>query len=291
MVTFLVAGMFLCKPSQAQNQVEDAIKQLSSQNVTGYLQPLLNGFGANMNSGFAGSAAIDNSFFFRIDAIGMATIIGGNEQVYEAVPPHPFAQQPVETATIFGDQGAVVEGPEGIRYYMQNGQLNLEYMPLIMPQITIGNILNTQLVVRFFTYSTDSDVPDIDLIGIGIRHGLNQYLPGFPVDLAAGVYYQNFKIGDIMDTNTLSVDARASKKLGMLTLYGGAQYEHANMNLQYTYTGPAAEEEQMIDLDFESENRVRAFAGINLTLGLVHLRGDFNIGRVSVVSAAVGIGF
>ncbi len=277
-------------PLNAQNQLEDAIRQLSADNVSGYMQPFLNGFSGNMNSGFSGSAKIDDKFTIRIDAIGMATMIGSSEEVYNAVPPSPFAQQPVRTATVFGDQGAVVQGPEGLSYKFQNGQLDMDYFPLVAPQLTIGNFYNTQLIFRFFTYSGDSDVPDIDMIGLGLRHGLNQYFGELPVDIAAGGFFQSFKIGDIINTNFFSVNGMASKEFSLLTLYGGLQFEYSNMNLNYTLSSSSGDQESEVDLSFSSDNYIRAMAGLNLNLGVVHIRTDFNLGKVSVLSASIGFG-
>ena len=275
----------------AQNQIEETIKQLSSDNVTGYLQPFLNGFGANLNSGFSGTASVETGLFIRIDAIGMATFIRDPEKVYEAVPPEPFPQERVQTATIFGGQGATVQGPQGLTYQMQNGHLNLDYLPFVVPQLTVGNIYNTQVMVRFFTYTGDSDIPDIDLVGFGVRHGFGQYISALPVDLSGGVYYQSFKIGEIIDTSTLAFDVKASKRFGPLTLYGGTQYEYANTNVQYTFTNLTEEtENQEIDINFQSDNNLRLTAGLNISLGFLHLRSDISIGNVSVWSAGIGIG-
>lgn len=102
MVCILV--VFLSTSANAQNQFEDAIEQFESESVTGYLQPFLNGFGANLNSGFSGTAKLENELVIRLEAVGMATLIGGAEETFKAIPPAPFNQQKVETATIFGDR-------------------------------------------------------------------------------------------------------------------------------------------------------------------------------------------
>ncbi len=289
--SLFIATVLICFSSvHAQNQVEDAIKQMSEGNVTGYLQPFLNGFSANLNSGFSGSAKIDDQFTIRIEAVAMASLIGDAQETFNALPPAPFPQQRVQTATIFGDQGATVQGPEGVAYKFQNGQLNMDYFPLAAPQLTIGNFYNTQLIFRFFALSTDSDVPDINLIGVGLRHGISQYFDNLPVDIAAGVFYQNFKIGDIMNTTSFVVNGMASKEFGVLTIYGGAQYEHASMNLNYTFSGATADEDSEIDFNFTSENFGRAFLGLNLNLKFVHLRTDINVGKVIAASATIGFG-
>jgi hypothetical protein len=289
--SLIFAIVLICFSSaQAQNQVEDAIKQMSEGNATGYLQPFLNGFGANLNSGFSGSAKIEDKFTLRIEAVAMASLIGEAQQTFDALPPAPYPQQRVESATIFGDQGATVQGQEGLAYKFQNGQLNMDYFPLAVPQITIGNFYNTQLIFRFFALSTDSDVPDINLIGLGLRHGISQYFDDLPVDIAAGIFYQNVKVGDIMNTTTIAVNGMASKEFGVLTVYGGAQYEYASMNLNYIFSGAAEEDDSEIDFNFTSENIGRAFLGLNLNLKYVHLRTDVNIGKVIAASATIGFG-
>ncbi len=286
----LAVSILFIYPVNAQNQLEDAISQLSVDNATGYMQPFLNGFAGNMNSGFAGSAKIENRFTIRFEAIGMATLIGSDAEQFDAVPPAPFSQQPVRTATVFGDQGTVVQGPEGLTYKLQDGQLNMNYLPLAAPQLTIGNFFNTQLIFRFFSYSGDSDVPDIDLFGVGVRHGVSQYFSDLPVDIAAGMFFQSFKIGDIIDSNFFSINGMASRDFSLLTLYGGIQYEYSTMNLNYTLSGATSDEDAEIDFSFRSDNHLRAIAGLNLKLGLLHLRTDFNLGNVSVFSASIGFG-
>lgn len=274
----------------AQNQVEDAIRQMPKENVSGYLQPFLNGFGANLNSGFSGTAKIKDGLTIRLDAIGMVNMIGTAQETYSATPPDPFNQQPVNTATIFGDQGATLTGPSGTRYRFQNGQLNMDYFPLVAPQITIGNFYNTQFIFRFFTYSEDSDVPDIDMFGIGLRHGLNQYFDDLPVDLAAGIFYQKFSIGDVMTTDTFALTGMVSKDWKFLSVYGGAQYEYAGMNLNYTFESAAEGENPEIDFTFNSDNNVRGFIGLNLNFKVIHLRTDVSLANVPVLSASIGIG-
>lgn len=289
--SLLIASVLICFSTvHAQNQVEDAIKQMSEGNVTGYLQPFLNGFSTNLNSGFSGSAKIDNEFTIRIEAVAMASLLGEAQDTFNALPPVPYPQQRAKTATIFGDQGATVQGPEGLTYKFQNGQLNMDYFPLAVPQITIGNFYHTQLIFRFFALSTDSDVPDINLIGLGLRHGLSQYFDDLPVDLAAGFFFQNFKVGDIMNTSTIAVNGMASKEFGVFTIYGGAQYEYASMNLNYTFSGAATDEDSEVDFSFTSDNFGRAIIGFNLNLKFMHLRTDINIGKVTAASASIGFG-
>jgi hypothetical protein len=276
--------------ARAQNQFENAIRQLDSDMVRGYLQPFLDGFGANMNSGFSGSSDIGNGFHLRVDIVGMGTLVGSAQKTYKTTPPLPFPQQEVETATIFGGQGAVVTGPNGLRYYMQNGQLNVDFIPFAIPQLTVGNVFGTQAMFRFFALSGEGDIPSINLFGLGLRHQVSRYLPASPVDVSAGIFYQNFSIGDIMDSNSMAYGLQASKKFSVLTLYGGLQYESTNVDLTYTFTGFGSEGDEVVDLSLKGENTFRVYAGAGLSLGFLHLRGDVGLGTVTAISVAIGFG-
>jgi hypothetical protein len=281
-------------PSKSQNTFEEAIQQLSSDNVKGYVQPLLDSFGANINSGFHGSARINKTgLTFRLQFIGMGTLIGDGEKTYTATAPAPFPQTPVETATIFGDEGAVVTHPQGIQYRFQNGQVSTSIMPFAVPQITVGDVFGTQAILRYAPVPSIGDFPEVNLFGIGVRHSVSQYLPLVPVDIAAGIYYQSFTIGDIMDTKATAFSAHVSKTFILLTLYGGLQYERASVDLTYEYTGPLPpgdQSDRTVSLNLKGENNFRVTAGLGLALGILHLNADINVGKVTVISAGVGFG-
>ena len=290
---FVLLGL-LSSPSFGQTSFEETIEQFSSDNVRGYIQPMLDGFGANINSGFPGSTRIKSrGLTFRIQVVGMGTLIGDGEKSFMATPPEPFPQEPVETATVFGGEGTTVIHPSGLRYKFQNGQLDARIMPFAVPQLTVGDIFGTQLTVRYVPVPEIDDFPEVNLFGVGVRHSISQYLPPLPLDLAAGVFYQTFSIGDIMDSKAMAVSAQASKTFLILTLYGGLQYETADVNLSYTYTGPMPPDESFdrtVSLDLEGENRFRITAGAGLSLGLLHLHTDISFGKVIVVSAGIGLG-
>jgi len=291
----LLAGLlFISSGMYAQNPFEDAIKQLSSDNVRGYLQPFINGVGANLNSGMYSGAEIgDMGFHLRLTAVGMGTLIGDAEKVYSAVPPQPFPQTPVQTATVFGDLGTVVDGPGGTKYYFQNGQVRTSIIPLAVPQLSIGTFYGTQAIIRYVPIPEIGDFPKVTLFGIGAQHSLNRYLSGLPVDLAAGIFYQTLTIGDIIDTKTFNLNAQASKSLALFTLYGGLQYETSSMTLTYTYTGPpipGSTPNEQISVDFSGENKFRATVGLGLNLVILHLNADISVGKVTVASAGIGFG-
>jgi len=290
-LTGFLTGLFSLS-AQAQNPFEDAIKQLNSDNVRGYLQPFVNSFGANLNSGFYHTAKIDEmGISIKIDFVGMAALIGDAEKTYSAVAPFPFDQTPVETATLFGEQGAVVRNEYGIGYKFQNGQVKTSYVPTAVPQLTIGNVMGTEAVIRYVPIPELGDFPKVTLFGIGVRHSISRYFPGLPVDLAAGVFYNKFTIGDILDAKAFNLGAQVSKSFSVLTLYGGLGYETSSVNVSYTYNGFGAAQNSQVSLDLDGENKIRATAGLGLTLAVLNLNADISVGKVTVASGSLGFGF
>ncbi|MBI5020520.1 MAG: hypothetical protein HZB59_03710 [Ignavibacteriales bacterium] len=284
---------FLTMQVSAQNPVEDAIKQLTSDNVKGYVQPFITAFGANMNSGVYHTASADQmGFTLRLDLIAMGTLIGDAEKKYKAI--NPYDDSEVETATIFGEQGAIVGPIPGVEYQFQNGQVKTSVVPFFMPQLTVGDVFGTQAIIRYVPIPEVNNVPKINLFGIGARHNVSQYIPAVPVDLSASIFYQSLKVGDLFEANTLSFGAQVSKSFAILTLYGGLQYESMSMDLNYTYTGNIpgiTVADPNISLTLDGKNKFRGTAGLDLSLALLHIFADINVGNAIVVSGGIGFGF
>src|SRR6266446_10576337 len=125
-ISSVLCVLLLAAPcsTHAQDPFQDAVKGVSAADITGYLQPFVNAVGANLNSGFYSSAEIgDAGVFVRVGVVGMGTLIGDAEKVYNARPPQPYAQQDVQTATVFGGVGATVHGSAGTSYQFQSGEV------------------------------------------------------------------------------------------------------------------------------------------------------------------------
>ncbi len=287
-----VAGLLmLSSEARAQTPFDETMQQLSSRNVQGYLQPFVNSTSADMNAGFYHSASIsDFGLNFQFQIIAMAVLIGDNEKFYDATPPQSqgYSQQPVRTATVFGDKGAFIQGPApGLYYQFQNGQFKTAVIPGGVPQLTIGNLLGTQAILRYIQLPQIGNVPRTTLAGGGIRHSLSRYFSVLPVDVAAGVFYQRFTFGDYITASAAMIGVQASKSFSILTLYGGLQYEETTMSLNYTFKG---EPPTKVSLDLSSINHACLTLGLCLNLALIDINGDISIGNVTAISAGFGFG-
>jgi len=73
--------------------------------------------------------------------------------------------------------GGNVQEIEYARFELPNGA-GLDWFPLVMPQISIGLSLGTDISVRFMPSIQFQDYGKVGLWGLGGRHSLSQWIPG-----------------------------------------------------------------------------------------------------------------
>ena len=242
-----------------------------------YLKPFSNGFGADLNSGWVNSARPYGTLGFdlRISA-GIAIVPTGDrsfnvdELNFENLE---RVDGPSEAQTAFGED---VQGPEmgvfgtnpftGLReeitsFTMPEGT-GYPYVPAPMIQGTIGIIKDTDISLRYMPTVTYEDI-NTSLFGFGVKHGLNQWLPGgsvLPVDLSVQLGYTNltsdfgFEVNpeegqDIYNPyagnpslwNDQALELEASgftgnilvgKNLPIISVYGGVGFQTSSMTLK-----------------------------------------------------------
>jgi hypothetical protein len=245
-----------------------------------------------MNAGYFRSAEIRKSgFHISFDIVGMGALVGDDQKSFTAAAPAGYSPGTFKTATIFGERGTTVthQTVPGASYKVSDGVFNTSIMPLGVPQLTIGSVYGTDAVVRFVPIpEIEDDVPDVMLWAVGARHSLSQYFPTSPVDVAAGIFYSKFRVGDLIDFSGISIGAHASKRFSVLTLYGGLAWEKSSANLSYTHNDPT--DPVSVNIDLDGANTFRALAGFQLTLGPFHLFADANVGAVTHFSGGFGFG-
>lgn len=288
----LTLGLLMAYPKLIAQDVEDLLAKYTSENGNGYMQPFADAFGANLNSGFFHNAYIPKKGFrLQLGLVTTLALIKDEDKVFEATTDDFFTPQTtVQAPTIFGStQGVSVEGEGGTVYNFPGG-LSVDMLPLAVPQATLGGLFGTEVLVRFFAADLGEDVGNLDLLGLGIRHSIDQYLPNnFPVSLAVAYYWQRLSLENFVSSNTSFIAAQASFRKGPLIIYGGPGYELSNMDINYTFQAGDVEEE--IELNLESDNALRFTAGFALQFGPVYLNTDYNIGNQNILSAGLGFTF
>jgi hypothetical protein len=155
--------------------------------------------------------------------------------------------------------------------------------------VTLGALFGTEATVRFMQADLGDNFKQLKLMGYGVRHSISQYIPAFPIDLAAAVYMQQFKIGDIVDANALYYGVQASKKLSLLTLYGGIGISQSSMKIKYETD--SSDDPVEITFDLDTAGKLCATAGLCIDLGGLYLNADYNMGAQNILTAGFGFSF
>lgn len=282
----------------SQSQFEITIQQFNADEVRGYVQPLGDMFGANMNAGMSHSAAIPRrGFHFRFDVIGMASLVRDEHRIYDAVLPTGFVPQTgsYKTSTVFGGRGTTFKDvSSGLEYKGSDGIIRTDYFPLLVPQITIGSFFGTEAIVRYITTPelSGGKLPSSTLWGVGVRHSISQYFnDNPPIDMCIGFFHSSYTVGDFGDFNGNAIDLQMSKSLLLFTFYGGIAIENSSMNLRYTYTASGLTSPKLVDVEIDGENRFRLTTGLQIDLQAIKLFADVNFGHIQHFSGGIGFGF
>ncbi|UII29316.1 hypothetical protein LVD15_13065 [Fulvivirga maritima] len=193
----------------------------------------------------------------------------------------------------------------------------MQVVPVPMAQLGIGIIKNTDIKIRW-TPEIDVEDGSFKLIGFGVMHDIKQHIPGIkhlPFDLSAFVGYTSVSFdfpfdeelsttgGGVyttnglgqLDVNTLTGQAIISKKISVLTVYGGVGFNRvrSEIKLKGDYVvrddfGNSESVSDPVDLSFK-EGGVKLNAGFRLKLAIVTLHADYTVQEYDVLS--VGFGF
>jgi hypothetical protein len=294
-ISFFLLGLLLFGSAShvlSQESISDALGQLSSTNVRGYVQPIVEGFGANLNSGLYHTPGLHREgLHARLEIVGSGTLVNEPQRYYYATPPEPFGGEPVRTATILGGTGTTITGPGGVEYQFQNGQIRADLFGLGTPQLTIGNLFGTEAIVRYAVAPSVRDFPRTSLVGYGLRHSISQYVPVLPVELSVGAFRQELRVGDIIGVKSTNVALMVGKSISFFNLYGGVQYESTVIDVDYTYTGYGATPDTRVNLSYSANDVVRWTTGFGINVMGLNLSTDLGIGNVTSVTGTIGIGF
>jgi hypothetical protein len=270
-------------------EFQDYLSKYTQENSMGYMQPFADAFGASINTGWFHSASIEKMEpQLSVGVVGMLAIIPERKKSFIATPEGLFTPKiPVEVPTVFGSgESVTVEGDGGTSYTFPGG-LNVSAVTLAATQLDVGSLLGTQASVRFFIYDFGKEVGKLNMLGIGVRHSISQYIPSFPAQLAVGYYWTTLQLGNITDTKNNFISLQGSYPMKKLTFYGGLGYELTTMQVGYTFRGEEGAEED-IHFDLKGNNTIRLTVGASLKLGPFRLSGDYNLSDQGVFSCGLG---
>ena len=294
-VTALALAIFV-EPAQGQSSIESAIQQHAATQIPGYVQPLADVLVANLSLGYVTSMPVARKLSFSLEVVSMMATITDELRTYTASTPPGFNPGTYEAPTVFGGASPTVSHSTipGLTYSGPDGVIDWSYFPAAAPQLRLGGILGTEVVLRYTSSSMvpflkEEDFPKLTNIGFGLQHSLSQYLPGLPIDVSVMGSFNSLTFGDIIDLSSTSYGLNVGKSFGFLGVSGGVASEGGTMGLTYTSTDPNGPGSVDVDLDVKRAMIFRAGASFNM--GFVRLFGDAAFGDVTSYAAGFRFGF
>jgi hypothetical protein len=288
-----LVGIFLIFSSFVFAQVDQKLGNFPQSAAKGYIQPLVDVMGANLNSGLYHTASMSKLFGFYVGVKAMAVFVPSSMKNFTAELGSDYNPSTVKTATVFGDKDAgATTRYKNIQDVKLPGGIGLTIAPLAVPQVAVST-MNSELLVRFVpSVKINDEVGNVNLLGIGLGHSVSQYIPMFPINVAIQGVYQQLKVGSYLKATALNVNVHASKSFVFFTLYGGVGYETFSADINYSYKPPiAGAREQSLSFSLKGKNNFRATAGFKLKLVVFDLNVDYSVGSVNVLSAGFGFSF
>jgi hypothetical protein len=235
------------------------------------------------------------------------------------------------------EMNIIVEGNSGndsiVGSVIIPGGSGIGYSGTPMVQIGVGLIKKTELMIRFVpAFNLPNDLGSIGLLGFGIKHDIKQWIPvvsELPFDLSAYFAYTGFNYKIPIDfqpepntvqpggnpppdysgqemkmkTSATTFGLVVSKKIAVLTLYGGLGYNSSKTTVDLKGVYPIALEVNSdgereitnytdpVSFDVKGANGVKADLGFRLKFGLFAFHADYMLSKYPVVSAGIGINF
>ncbi|MDN5217003.1 hypothetical protein QQ020_33340 [Fulvivirgaceae bacterium BMA12] len=286
----MVAALLMATITAGAQDLEDFVGSYTGENGKGFMQPLADAFGANMNSGLYHSAKIDSGFQLYIGVVTTTALIADNQKTFTATTEGLFDPETTADApTIFGAvEGTTVEGVAGTTYNFPGG-FDLNILPLAIPQLHIGNLFGTEATFRYIAVDLGDNFGKLNVFGWGVRHSISQYFNRASVDIAVGYFQETFDVGDIVEAKSSLIGIQASKDVGVVTFFGGLGFEDASLDISYEYDD--GETVETIAFDLEGSNSVRFTAGLTLRLGVIRINTNINLADQTVFAAGLGFQF
>jgi hypothetical protein len=255
------------------SQLEDNLSVYSEKNATGYMQPLADIIGVNLNSGLFRSADIPVSgFLLSLEIPVMLTKVRDKDRTFRATTEEGFfPEQTVDAPTAVGPSDAVIVDGVGGTQFAFPGGLDLNSVPLAALQLRIGRLYGTEAIFRYVSADvSDEEIGKVSLFGFGFQHSISQYLESeLPLALSAGFFWQTYKIGknttgsDLIKGSAFTIGAQGSRKFGQPMIYvepyGGLSLDTHSMEVAYESEASGEPEDVKLSLD-RSTN-------IHLTIG------------------------
>ncbi len=277
--------------------------------IESYFTPMSESFGAGLNSGWYNTAKPHSFGGFDITFTLNTVIIPNSAKNFEIGSSfgNVFRSAEAEASTIFGSADETQMSytnsytDSSFSFKMPAG-LKAVAMPLPMIQAGIGLIKNTSIDLRFMPMLNVGDNINVNLFGFGLKHDLLQWIPGIgnaiPMSLSLQWGYTSLNtelkiVGQkvSLKTKANTINLVASRKILMVTGYAGLGYNSASTsfaaNANLDLNGVKFEEK--LEMDFESNNNLRANIGLRLNMAVITIQADYTFAEYPTATLGIGV--
>jgi hypothetical protein len=325
----IIAGLLLIINSNSHSQSLNAnLSRVAGEYAKNYIQPLVNAFGSDINSGLINiTNTTENEFHIYLGVRAFGSFIPDADKLFSAVYnenviftdqqgnqyPTSALVTVTNAPTIFGDKtpgisqvniNGVFNGQQVNQTFDQvaiGGLWTTSIAPLAVPQLEIGNLFGTEFLVRWIPPIKIQNLGSTGFWGFGVKHRLSRYFNELPVDITAQFVYQKFYMNDSTGNSFITSNSEAfnlvvSKDLGIISFYGGVQYENVNFDVNYSITPAPTQNDPNpapfnISFSSQSKSNFRAVLGTSLNLLVFNLYIDYSFSGYNVVSGGLGLRF
>jgi hypothetical protein len=305
----------------AAQDLSGQLGKLVGKNAVNYVKPIVQGWGAGLNSGFYHSADLHDILGFDVQLKLSSALLSDEDKTYDFEMPDQITynaftlragtdyEKFVRASTAVGSKDETIVRTKSTSIVPNQviarlpGGYNLPISSLIVPQAAIGLPFGLEVMGRFVPTMTISsegtDIGKVNFLGFGVRHDIDQYIPApLPIDIAVHFMTQKFNFKDASDNNLISANAmayglEASAKAFIFTLYGGFQLESSKFTIgPYTATfqeGTQTRTVRVDEFEIEGKNKSRFHAGLRLILLIVNVHADYSFAETPVITVGAGI--
>lgn len=279
--------------------------------IEAYFTPMAESFGAGLNSGWYNTAKPHSLGGFDLTFTLNTVIIPNTAETFKigGAFGNIFKSEKNEASTIFGGTSttsmyydpSTVPGSDSIPFNMPGG-FKIPGMPLVMIQAGIGLIKNTAVDIRYMPMLNVGDDFNLNLFGIGIKHDLLQWIPvagdAIPMSLSLQWGYTSLNTELKIDEHEVSLNTKAntinlvaSKRLLMVTGYAGIGYNSSTTSFSapVDFDLGGLKFNEKVEIDFESNNNLRANIGLRLNITLVTIQADYTFSEYPTATLGLGV--
>lgn len=329
LLTLMLSLTFVYQ-AKAQDDIDQFLEKSAEDGeklIGAYIAPAIKAFSLGMNQGWYNTAkphkvaGVDLTFtgslmkvpsseqLFDANALGLTelTLVDGNGNprsngnistiLGPDVPAIFSLSSTVNDGTI--DESDDVEVPGGLELGDELKFLENK-MPAAMLQLGFGLPKGTDIKLRLVP-KVKVDDGEFNLFGIGVMHDIKQYIPGIknlPFDLSALVGYTKMKLdvpfdpgqNGIFEVSSTTIQGIASKKVSVLTFYGGLGYNIAKSKLAMlgSYDINSTTVVDPVDLTYAASG-FRGTAGMRLKLAVFTFHADYTLQKYNALTLGFGI--